>query len=310
MSNLRSIYRLCTGSHAAPAMSPIVSAATITAPAFRLPLETAVVNLNMGHAESALDEIELMSIICAVRSAVTVPSRRSHRRLRTSLSPSSEQSRVLRAQGATPIHRSRTSYASRSTSRRIESRGSLGRTLYRLPQLLSFGNRLELQDDSSEVTNPLDEQVSLNVPPTTSVPEATPPSTPKRGTPTTPVAPLTAPAAGTDLSPGWGRWIFNGVSRRWTVLRGRFAHDHDHDNGNDFDDIVESLKVVTSFGGWTSINYFVFPGMTDSVEEYEALRKFIAETGLKMIQWRNFNIDPDWYLGKIGVTDSGEFKAG
>jgi hypothetical protein len=22
-----------------------------------------------------------------------------------------------------------------------------------------------------------------------------------------------------------------------------------------------------------------------------------------MIQWRNFNIDPDWYLGKLGVAD-------
>ncbi len=77
-------------------------------------------------------------------------------------------------------------------------------------------------------------------------------------------------------------------------------------NNYDFDDIVESLKVVTSFGGWTSINYFVFPGMTDSIAEYEALRKLIKETGLKMIQWRNFNIDPDWYLGKIGVTDTGE----
>jgi wyosine [tRNA(Phe)-imidazoG37] synthetase (radical SAM superfamily) len=77
-------------------------------------------------------------------------------------------------------------------------------------------------------------------------------------------------------------------------------------NNYDFDDIVESLKVMTSYGGWTSINYFVFPGMTDSVAEYEALRKLIKETGLKMIQWRNFNIDPDWYLGKIGVTDTGE----
>jgi pyruvate-formate lyase-activating enzyme len=73
-----------------------------------------------------------------------------------------------------------------------------------------------------------------------------------------------------------------------------------------FEDIVESLKVVNSFGGWTSINYFVFPGMTDSAEEYEALRKLIKETGLNMIQWRNFNIDPDWYLGKIGVTETGE----
>jgi hypothetical protein len=77
-------------------------------------------------------------------------------------------------------------------------------------------------------------------------------------------------------------------------------------NNYDFDDIAESLKVVNAFGGWTSINYFVFPGMTDSVAEYEALRKLISETGLKMIQWRNFNIDPDWYLGKIGVTDTGD----
>ncbi|MBC7947237.1 MAG: radical SAM protein [Chitinophagaceae bacterium] len=77
-------------------------------------------------------------------------------------------------------------------------------------------------------------------------------------------------------------------------------------NNYQFEDIIESLKVVTSYGGWTSINYFVFPGMTDSIAEYEALRKLIRDTGLKMIQWRNFNIDPDWYLGKIGVTETGE----
>jgi pyruvate-formate lyase-activating enzyme len=73
-----------------------------------------------------------------------------------------------------------------------------------------------------------------------------------------------------------------------------------------FEDIVESLRVVNRNRGWTSINYFVFPGMTDSVEEYEALRKLISSTGLNMIQWRNFNIDPDWYMGKIGVHETGE----
>ncbi len=77
-------------------------------------------------------------------------------------------------------------------------------------------------------------------------------------------------------------------------------------NNYDFEDIKKSLRIVNDFGGWTSINYFVFPGMTDSVAEYEALRQLIKETGLKMIQWRNFNIDPDWYLGKIGVADTGE----
>ncbi|HEY4156229.1 MAG TPA: radical SAM protein, partial [Puia sp.] len=73
-----------------------------------------------------------------------------------------------------------------------------------------------------------------------------------------------------------------------------------------FEDIVESLCVMREAGGWTSINYFVFPGMTDSTEEYEALRKLIRTTGLAMIQWRNFNIDPDWYLGKIGSSETGE----
>ncbi|NML38312.1 radical SAM protein [Chitinophaga sp. G-6-1-13] len=76
-------------------------------------------------------------------------------------------------------------------------------------------------------------------------------------------------------------------------------------NNYAFEDIIESLKVVREFNGWTSINYFVFPGMTDTEEEYEALRKLIRETGLNMIQWRNFNIDPDWYLGKLGITDPG-----
>lgn len=78
-------------------------------------------------------------------------------------------------------------------------------------------------------------------------------------------------------------------------------------NNYQFEDIVESLKIVNSYGKWSSINYFVFPGMTDTVEEYEALRKLIQETNVSMIQWRNFNIDPDWYLKQIEVKETGEF---
>lgn len=77
-------------------------------------------------------------------------------------------------------------------------------------------------------------------------------------------------------------------------------------NNYQFEDIIESLKVVRRYNGWSSINYFVFPGMTDSVEEYEALRQLIKDTALNMIQWRNFNIDPDWYMGKIGAYETGE----
>jgi molybdenum cofactor biosynthesis enzyme MoaA len=77
-------------------------------------------------------------------------------------------------------------------------------------------------------------------------------------------------------------------------------------NNYTFDDLIESLKIVRRHGGWASINYFVFPGMTDSIAEFEALCDLIRATDIDMIQWRNFNIDPDWYLGKIGVTDTGE----
>ncbi|MGN6476656.1 MAG: radical SAM protein [Flavipsychrobacter sp.] len=77
-------------------------------------------------------------------------------------------------------------------------------------------------------------------------------------------------------------------------------------NNYKFEDIRESARIVRQYGGWASINYFVFPGMTDSVAEYEALREFIKYTDISMIQWRNFNIDPDWYLGRLGVTDTGE----
>lgn len=77
-------------------------------------------------------------------------------------------------------------------------------------------------------------------------------------------------------------------------------------NNYSFEDLLESLKTVTDMGGWASINFFVFPGMTDSVAEVEALLKAIEYTKLNMIQWRNFNIDPDWYLGKIGMHDTGD----
>jgi pyruvate-formate lyase-activating enzyme len=73
-------------------------------------------------------------------------------------------------------------------------------------------------------------------------------------------------------------------------------------NNYAFEDIRESAKIVRKHGGWASVNYFTFPGMTDQQEEFEALREWIRYSDLSMIQWRNFNIDPDWYLGKLGVT--------
>lgn len=66
-----------------------------------------------------------------------------------------------------------------------------------------------------------------------------------------------------------------------------------------FEDVIQSIKIARKYNKWVSINYFVFPGVTDSLKEYEALCKLIDEIGINMIQWRNFNIDPDWYLEAI-----------
>jgi pyruvate-formate lyase-activating enzyme len=98
----------------------------------------------------------------------------------------------------------------------------------------------------------------------------------------------------------------NSIRVSTNSARSEIYYPYYRPNNYVFEDIIESLKIVRGYGGWTSINYFVFPGMTDTVAEYEALRKLIIDTGLCMIQWRNFNIDPDWYLGKIGVIETGE----
>ncbi len=72
-----------------------------------------------------------------------------------------------------------------------------------------------------------------------------------------------------------------------------------------FADIIESLKIMAQ-GGKASINYFVFPGVSDREAEIEALLKLLKDTGLQLIQWRNLNLDPELYLKTLGkVEDAG-----
>jgi pyruvate-formate lyase-activating enzyme len=77
-------------------------------------------------------------------------------------------------------------------------------------------------------------------------------------------------------------------------------------NNYSFEDVIDSIKIVTGHKKWASVNYFTFPGMTDSVKEHEEFRKIITHTNLSMIQWRNFNIDPDWYLEKINYRQNND----
>nr|NIV12377.1 radical SAM protein [Fodinibius sp.] len=70
-----------------------------------------------------------------------------------------------------------------------------------------------------------------------------------------------------------------------------------------FDDVTESLKIMRKHNRWASINYLTFPGLTDHPQEIAALEKLISETKINMIQTRNLNIDPDWYLETLGLRD-------
>ena len=74
--------------------------------------------------------------------------------------------------------------------------------------------------------------------------------------------------------------------------------------GYRFDDLKDSLKAVVQAGGKASINYFVFPGVSDREREVEALLDLVEETGLHLIQWRNLNLDPDLYLKTLGGADA------
>lgn len=81
----------------------------------------------------------------------------------------------------------------------------------------------------------------------------------------------------------------------------RYYRPHDYS----FDDVRRSIAVARQNGLWVSLNLLFFPGVTDSEGELEALARLVGENGVSMIQWRNLNIDPEWYLGLMRGIDHG-----
>lgn len=63
--------------------------------------------------------------------------------------------------------------------------------------------------------------------------------------------------------------------------------------------VEKSLIYAAEKGVYTSINYLIFPGVTDREEELEAMISFAKRTKLNLIQLRNLNIDPESYLALI-----------
>jgi pyruvate-formate lyase-activating enzyme len=63
--------------------------------------------------------------------------------------------------------------------------------------------------------------------------------------------------------------------------------------GYTLDDIKRSLALAREAGVYTSINLLCFPGLIDCEDEVEALLGFLRETGVRLVQLRNLNIDPE-----------------
>ena len=64
-------------------------------------------------------------------------------------------------------------------------------------------------------------------------------------------------------------------------------------------DVENSVAYASSQGVIVSLNYLIFPGVSDRDEEMDAMIDFIRRTGVKLVQLRNLNIDPDLYLNRI-----------
>ncbi len=89
-------------------------------------------------------------------------------------------------------------------------------------------------------------------------------------------------------------------------VRHEFYDAYYRPKGYGFSDVVKGIDLAGQLGKFVSVNYLNCPGFTDSQEEVDALRKFLAKHPINMIQWRNLNFDPVEYLrimadaGQIG----------
>ncbi len=80
--------------------------------------------------------------------------------------------------------------------------------------------------------------------------------------------------------------------------------------GYGLDAVIESLRVARRHGLWTSLNYLVFPGLSDREDEAKALERVVTGAKVNMIQTRNLNMDPDWYIDTLGLRGDGGRRLG
>lgn len=71
------------------------------------------------------------------------------------------------------------------------------------------------------------------------------------------------------------------------------------------ENVKGSLRLAADKGVYTYLNLLFFPGINDCEGEIESLIALVQETGVKALQLRNLNIDPDLFLTQM-PTPQGE----
>jgi wyosine [tRNA(Phe)-imidazoG37] synthetase (radical SAM superfamily) len=87
--------------------------------------------------------------------------------------------------------------------------------------------------------------------------------------------------------------------------REAYYHAYYRPRGYSYADVIDSIRAMKSRGGFVSINLLALPGLTDEKGEVDAIIRLIDATAIDLIQMRNLNIDPEWYLRKIGYRKEG-----
>lgn len=77
-----------------------------------------------------------------------------------------------------------------------------------------------------------------------------------------------------------------------------------------FENVLESMAVMRKQNKWISLNYFIFPGLSDDPAEMDALMDILHRYKVDYIQMRNLNIDPEWYMDELGISKNGKAPIG
>jgi pyruvate-formate lyase-activating enzyme len=70
--------------------------------------------------------------------------------------------------------------------------------------------------------------------------------------------------------------------------------------GYDLESVLSAIRIASQRGLRVSLNLLTHPGVTDDEDEIAAMRAFLADVRVEMIQTRTLNIDPEWYFATVG----------